>query len=57
MKIQPPVLSHVCNLQVALGPIRDMGQGRGGKRRIIPIIGGTVTGPRQTGRILALGAD
>ena len=57
MKIQPPTLSHVCDLQVALGPIREMGQGRGGNRRIIPIIGGTVTGSRLNGRILSIGAD
>ena len=34
-----------------------MGAGRAGQRRIIPIIGGQVTGPRLSGRILNLGAD
>jgi hypothetical protein len=34
-----------------------MGAGRAGQRRIIPIIGGRVTGPRISGRILNLGAD
>lgn len=34
-----------------------MGAGRAGARRIIPIVGGTVTGPRITGRILNIGAD
>lgn len=55
--MQPPQLEFACQLQVELGPIREMGTGRAGRRRIIPIIGGTVTGPRLSGRILNLGAD
>lgn len=56
--MEPPVpeLRHVCTLEVQLGPIREMGEGRGGTRRIIPIIGGKVTGD-ITGTILNLGAD
>jgi len=34
-----------------------MGAGRAGNRRIIPIIGGTVDGPKIKGKILNLGAD
>jgi len=34
-----------------------MGAGRAGQRRIIPIVGGTVTGPKLNGHILNLGAD
>lgn len=34
-----------------------MGAGRAGQRRIIPIIGGAVSGPRLNGRILDVGAD
>lgn len=34
-----------------------MGAGRAGQRRIIPIVGGTVTGPLLQGTILNLGAD
>jgi hypothetical protein len=34
-----------------------MGGGRAGQRRIIPIIGGEVTGERLSGRILNVGAD
>lgn len=52
-----PKLEHVCDLSVSLGPLREMGMGRGGKRRIIPIIGGTVSGPRLQGEILNIGAD
>ena len=51
-----PKLSHFCDLAVDLGPIMEMGPGRAGQRRIIPIIGGTVTG-RVSGKILNLGAD
>lgn len=37
-------------------PIKEMGQGRAGQRRIVPIIGGKVSG-QITGKILNLGAD
>lgn len=52
-----PELQHVCDLEVELAPVMEMGAGRAGQRRIIPIIGGKVTGPRLNGRILNLGAD
>lgn len=52
-----PDLQHVCDLEVELAPIMEMGTGRAGQRRIIPITGGKVTGPRLNGRILNLGAD
>ena len=57
MRLPRPALDHVCTLTVALDPIREMGSGRAGARRIIPIVGGTVTGPRLCGRILNVGAD
>ncbi|MEM9063254.1 MAG: DUF3237 domain-containing protein [Pseudomonadota bacterium] len=53
----PPHLEHVCDLTVDLAPIREMGQGRAGERRIIQITGGRVDGPLLSGRILNLGAD
>ena len=52
-----PDLRHVCDLYVELDPIREMGAGRAGQRRIIPIIGGRGEGPAVQGRILNLGAD
>lgn len=55
--LKQPRLDHACDLIVQLDPIREMGAGRAGDRRIIPIVGGTATGPRINGRILDLGAD
>ncbi|WP_439122765.1 DUF3237 domain-containing protein [Marivita sp.] len=57
MDLPHPKLDHVCTLEVTLDPIREMGSGRAGARRIIPIVGGRVTGPRLNGKILNLGAD
>lgn len=57
MPLPEPKLDRVCSLRVDLAPIREMGRGRAGQRRIIPIIGGRVTGPRLNGRLLHLGAD
>ena len=54
---ETPRLVHAFDLDVALAPILDMGPGRAGTRRIIPIVGGTVTGDRIAGEILPLGAD
>ena len=57
MSVTPPELRHLCDLRVELSPIMELGNGPKGKRRIIPIVGGTVTGERLSGRILNLGAD
>lgn len=55
--LKPPTLDHVCDYTVELGPVRELGEGLGGNRRIIPIIGGQVEGPKIQGRILDVGAD
>lgn len=57
MILPHPKLEHVCTLIVDLADIRSIGTGRAGSRRTIPIIGGTVTGPHLSGRILNVGAD
>lgn len=51
------MLEHVFDMTVKLDPIRELGQGRGGIRRIIPIVGGTVSGAKLTGKLLSVGAD
>jgi len=57
MNFSPPPLIHAFDLTVTLAPILEMGPGRAGKRRIIPITGGTVSGARINGRVMNLGAD
>lgn len=57
MRLPVPAINLVCTLTVELAAISEMGAGRAGHRRIIPIIGGTVAGPRLSGRILNVGAD
>ncbi|MEO9902061.1 DUF3237 domain-containing protein [Nisaea sp.] len=52
-----PALRPVCMLTVDLSSIRELGRGRAGKRRIIPIVGGRVEGPELNGVILGIGAD
>jgi hypothetical protein len=54
----PPVPSLVPAFEVVadLGALEDHGMTRAGHRRIIPVVGGTVTGD-FTGSILAGGAD
>lgn len=55
--LPPPSLEHVCDLAVAISPAIDIGQTASGLRRVIPITGGVVTGPRLNGKVLAGGAD
>ena len=57
LELKPPVLRPFCTLEVEVGPIRPFGMGRFGERRIIPILGGRVTGPDISGTILGIGAD
>ena len=52
-----PTLRHVADLTIKLDPIVEMGKGKGGTRRIIPIIGGQVSGPAFSGEIMNVGAD
>lgn len=52
-----PGLRHVADFDIDLDPIREMGDGRGGNRRIIPTVGGRITGLAFTGNILNIGAD
>ena len=50
-------LRHVCDIEADVGPIRDLGPTPRGRRRIVPILGGTVKGPRLAADILPGGAD
>lgn len=57
MQIPEPKLRPLCEFHVELAAPMELGDAPPGRRRIIPIIGGTVTGERLSGRILNLGAD
>jgi uncharacterized protein DUF3237 len=43
--------------EVAVGPPVVVGPGASGERRIVPILGGRVSGPRLSGEVLPGGAD
>lgn len=57
MHVDPPQLSYLARFHVEIGPIIDLGETGSGRRRIVPIIGGSVTGPQLRGTVLAAGAD
>lgn len=57
LNLNAPLLRPFCTLEVEAGPVRQLGMGRMGQRRIVPIIGGRVSGPRLNGKILPGGAD
>ncbi len=50
-------LCHVFTAHVDIGAPLDVGPVGQGRRRIVPITGGSVTGPRLTATILPGGAD
>ena len=47
----------LCRIEVTLDPPRELGETPLGRRRIIGISGGKVSGPRLSGRVLPGGAD
>jgi hypothetical protein len=50
-------LEHVADLAVSVGQPIEIGETGAGVRRVIPILGGEVSGPRLQGRVLPAGAD
>lgn len=57
MKPPVPQLEHVCDISVTVSQPMDLGTMPSGRRRLIPITGGTITGPRMSGKVLGAGAD
>lgn len=57
MTLPPPQLEHLCNVAVTIAAPVEVGHTPAGLRRMIPITGGTVTGPLVNGKVLAGGAD
>jgi len=52
-----PPLSLALRLRVLIGAPQELGMVDGVRKRVIPITGGSVTGPRLTGKVLPGGAD
>jgi len=52
-----PALDFAFRLSVTVAPALELGEIAQGRRRIIPITGGTIDGPRLQGRVLPGGAD
>ena len=55
--VAPPVLTPVFDLVVQVAAPLVVGETGAGLRRIVDILGGTVSGPRLSGRIRPGGAD
>ncbi|WP_135468281.1 DUF3237 domain-containing protein [Crenalkalicoccus roseus] len=52
-----PAPRFVAAFTVAVGPPLGLGAVPGGERRVVPILGGRVEGPRLAGEVLPGGAD
>jgi hypothetical protein len=55
--LRPPTLSLAFRATVLIGRPQELGLLDGQRKRIIPITGGEVRGPRLTGKVLPGGAD
>ena len=55
--LQPPKLTHAMTLRVQVGAPTELGDVPRGRRRVIPILGGTFDGPNLRGKVLPGGAD
>ncbi len=53
----PPRLTLAMTLRVQVGPPTELGEVPRGRRRIIPILGGTFDGPDIRGKVMPGGAD
>jgi hypothetical protein len=47
-----PQLTKIYRLEATLGPVFDLGDVAQGRRRIVPLVDGTFTGPRLKGTLL-----
>lgn len=52
-----PALEYAFNATVTVAPPIEQGQADGGRKRFIPITGGSVAGPLLSGEVLAGGGD
>jgi hypothetical protein len=57
MPLPPPRLTFAFAVHVSIGPPTEVGEVTGGRRRVVPILGGTFDGPGIRGRVLPGGAD
>jgi hypothetical protein len=53
----PPALEFVFEAVILLAPPVELGVVDGARRRLVPITGGTVKGPRLNGKVLSGGGD
>ena len=51
------MLQPLLRAEITLAPAQELGDGPLGRRRVIPITGGTFSGERVSGRVLPGGAD
>jgi hypothetical protein len=53
----PPALTHTADVTIQVGQPIAVGETPEGLRRVVPILGGQIKGPRLSGIILPAGAD
>jgi len=57
LKGESPTLKYEFDLDIQVAAAQELGEFGGGRRRVVPIIGGALTGPRLAGVVVPGGAD
>ena len=52
INLPDPRLTQIYRLEATLGPVLDLGNVAQGRRRIVPLTGGTFSGPELSGKLL-----
>jgi hypothetical protein len=52
-----PTMRFIATIEVDVGEVHTIGTTDAGVRRVVPILGGTVTGPELRGTVLPMGED
>ena len=55
--VTTPTVDFLARIRVEVGEPIDFGAAPSGHRRLVPVLGGTFTGPRLRGRVIPGGAD
>lgn len=51
-ELPDPVLTQIYRLKAVMGPVQEFGDALVGRRRVVPLAGGTFTGPELNGNLM-----
>jgi len=55
-ELPDPVMTQIYRLKAVVGPVQEIVDGLAGRRRVVPLAGGTFTGPELNGNLVPGGS-